>query len=259
MSIKSLLVVASSASEDAPLRMAFALAKRHGADVAVLHVKPSPVIIYGGMGAELPASFIEAQAREAEAVASAIKAKVEASAGQVGVAIEWRCEEGDEVGVAAVHARYADLTVASPGVCRDLVFASATPVLAVPASSNAGAPRRVLIAWNGSREAARAVHDALPMLEAAETVDVIIVDPSSEAVGMDLARNLGRHGVKVNVRERLSNGAEVGELLLEEVRASGADMLVMGAYGHSRFREWVLGGATEEVMDQSKVPALLSH
>jgi len=259
MSIKSLLVIVSSASEEGPLRMAFALAKRHGADVAVLHVKPSPVIISGGMGGEVPASFIEAQARESESVAMAIKAKVEASAGQAGVPIEWRCEEGDEVGVAAVHARYADMTVATPDVCRDLVFASASPVLAVPASSNAQAPRRVLIAWNGSREAARAVHDALPMLQAADGVDVVVVDPEGEAVAMDLARTLGRHGVKVEVRERLSGGAEVGELLLEEAKTSGADMLVMGAYGHSRLREWILGGATEEVLDQGKVPALFSH
>jgi nucleotide-binding universal stress UspA family protein len=97
------------------------------------------------------------------------------------------------------------------------------------------------------------------MLEAADTVDVIIADPSGDAIGIDLARNLCRHGVKVEVRERLSQGAEIGELLLEEARTSGADMLVMGAYGHSRFREWVLGGATEDVMDQGKIPALLSH
>lgn len=259
MSIKSLLVVVSAASEESPLKMAFALAARHGADLAVLHVKPSPVIIYGGMGGEVPASIIEAQHRETESTAMAIKAKVEASAGKAGVGIEWRCEEGDEVNVAAVHARYADMTVATPDVSRDLVFASATPVLAVPAAASGQAPRRVLIAWNGSREAARAVHDSLPMLEAADSVDVIVIDPPGDAVAMDLARNLGRHGIKVEVRERLSQGAEIGGLLLEEARTSGADMLVMGAYGHSRFREWVLGGATEDVMDNGKVPALLSH
>lgn len=259
MSIKSILVVVSTAGEEGPLKMAFALSKRHGADLAVLHVKPSPVMIYGGMGGEIPASIIEAQDREAESAAMAIKTKVESAAGQAGIGIEWRCEEGDEVSVAAVHARYSDMTVATPDVARDLVFASATPILAVPASAAVQAPRRVLIAWNGSREAARAVHDALPMLEAAASVDVIVVDPPGGSIGTDLARNLGRHGVKVEVRERLSHGAEVGELLLEEARTSGADLLVMGAYGHSRVREWVLGGATEEVMDQGKVPTLLSH
>lgn len=258
MDIKSILAVVSSIGEGGPLTAALALAKRHGADLAALHVKPTPVV-YGGMGGEVPVVIIEAQEREAESAADAIKAEVEALARRAGVGIEWRCETGNEVDVAAIHARYSDLIVATPGVARDLVFASASPVLAVPGAAKAGAPTRALIAWNGSREAARAVRDALPLLKAADSVAVIAVDPPAGTIGMDLARNLGRHGVKVEVRERLSGGAEVGKILLEEVKTSGADLLVMGAYGHSRVREWVLGGATEDVLELGTVPALLSH
>ncbi len=259
MNIKTLLVVVSSVQEEGPLSMAIALAKRHSAHLAALHVIPPPLVLYSGMGGDIPASVIEAQQEEAEKAAEAIRAKVEATAASTGTAIEWRCERGDEVANAAVHANYADLTVCTADVARDLVFAAATPVIAAPTSGKAQPPRRPLVAWNGSREAARAVHDALPLLEAAEAVDILVIDPSQDGMGIDIARSLGRHGVKANVRERLARGADVGELLLEEVRTSGADLLVMGAYGHSRMREWVLGGATESVLDQDKVPALLAH
>ncbi len=258
MNIKTLLVVVSSVQEEGPLSMAIALAKRHSAHLAALHVIPPPLVLYSGMGGDIPASVIEAQQEEAEKAAEAIRAKVEATAAATGTAIEWRCERGDEIANAAVHANYADLTVCKPDVARDLVFAAATPVLAAT-SGKGQAPRRPLVAWNGSREAARAVHDALPLLAAAEAVDILVVDPSQDGMGIDIARSLGRHGVKANIRERLSHGADVGDLLLEEVRTSGADLLVMGAYGHSRMREWVLGGATESVLDQDKVPALLAH
>jgi nucleotide-binding universal stress UspA family protein len=217
------------------------------------------MVYYSGIGGEIPVTVIEAQQREAEEAAEAIRVKVETAAAAAGIAIEWRCEQGDKISIAAAHARYSDLAVAAPDVARELVFVSAAPVISVPAQATAAAPRHPLVAWNGSREAARAVRVALPVLEAAEAVDIVVVDPSTEATGMDIARDLSRHGIKADVRERLSRGAEVGEILLEEARASGADLLVMGAYGHSRVREWILGGATASVLDQDKVPALLSH
>lgn len=259
MSIKSLLLVISEIGDEGPLKMAITLAKRHGANLAALHVIPPPLVFSSGIGGEIPVAVIEAQQQEAEDAAKAIRAKVEAAARETGCEIEWRCEQGDTVGIAAVHARYADMTVTTPDIAGDLVFASAIPVIAMPPSANARALRRLLVAWNGSREAARAVHDALPLLEAAESVDVVSIDPPREAIGIDIARMLGRHGIKVEARERLSRGAEVGQILLEEAKTSGADLLVMGAYGHSRFREWVLGGATESALEQDKMPVLLSH
>jgi nucleotide-binding universal stress UspA family protein len=261
MAIKTVLVVMSGVQGDAArLKAGLALAARAEATVAVLHVKPSPILYAGGGGMEMPVSLIEAQVQEIDRRALSVEADVKDLAERAGTAVEWRCEEGEEVTVAGIHARYADLVVASPDLARDLVFDSASPVLAFPDEAKPDAPRRVLVAWNGSREAACAVRDALPLLKAAETVDVIVVDPpAGRPIGVDLGRFLGRHGIKVEVRERLSDGAAIGTLLLEEARTSGAELLVMGAYGHSRLREWVLGGATEETLDAPSIPVLLSH
>lgn len=261
MAIRTVLVVVSGVPGDtARLKAGLALAARAQAGVAVLHVKPSPILYAGGGGMEMPVALIEAQVQDIDRRALAIEEEVKALAGKSGAAIDWRCEEGDEITVAGLHARYADLVVASPDVARDLVFDAASPILAFPDEAKADAPRRVLLAWNGSREAARAARDALPLLKAAETVDVIVVDPpAGRPIGVDLGRFLGSHGITVEIRERLSGGADIGALLLEEARTSGAELLVMGAYGHSRLREWVLGGATEEALETQTIPVLLSH
>ena len=261
MTLKSILVVMQGGPGDQTrLAEAFAIAKPHDASVAALHVKPTPAIYVGSPGVEIPAAIIDAQIQEIDSTANAIEGAVKAQAAKAGVAIEWRCEEGDEVSTAGVHARYSDLVVASPDLARDLVFVSAAPVLAFPDAAKPGVPKRLLVAWNGSREAARAVWDAAPLMGMVKNVDVLVGDPPGERpIGQDLGRALARHGINVDVRERLSNGADIGGILLEEARTSGADLLVMGAYGHSRFREWVLGGATEEALSEAKIPVLLSH
>ncbi|MSP49041.1 MAG: universal stress protein [Alphaproteobacteria bacterium] len=261
MPIKNLLVVVSGADgEETRLDTAVALAGKHGASVAALYVKPTAVIYSGGMGFEMSPALIEAQERDLEAAAKEAEAAVKAYAARSKTAIEWRCEEGDEVAVAAIHARYADLVVATPDLARDLVFAAGGPVLAVPDGVKANPPKRVLVAWNGGREAARALRDAADLLAAAGSATVVVIDPPpGKPIGQDIARFLAAHGIKTEVREMVSRGAGVGGLLLEEARTGGADLLVMGAYGHSRFREWVLGGATEEVLSDSKLPVLLSH
>ncbi len=260
MTIKTILVVLSGvAGDETRLAAALLLGARFDASIAALHVKPSPVIVTGGMNGEIPASLIEAQQEQIDKTAAAIEASAKAQAGRVGSKIIWRCEEGNEVSVAGVHARYVDLVVAAPDVARDLVFVSASPVLVVPDGTTPNGLRHAVIAWNGSREAARAVRDALPLIQVIGSADVLVVDPPTQEIGADIARLLASHGIKVEVRERLSNGADVGGLLVDETRAAGADLLVMGAYGHSRLREWVLGGATEEVLESARVPVLLSH
>lgn len=89
---------------------------------------------------------------------------------------------------------------------------------------------------------------------------MLVVDPpEGRPIGAELARTLGRHGLKVEVHERKSESRDIGDLLLEEAHAVGADLLVMGAYGHSRFREWVLGGTAETALKDAKIPLLLSH
>lgn len=261
MAIKNILVVVSgAASEAARLDAAFALADKHGAGVAALYVKPTAIVYSGGMGFEMTPALIEAQEREIEAAAKNAETAVKGHAERAKRTLEWRSEEGDQQTVAGIHARYADLVVAAPDVARDLVFTAGVPVLAVPDGAKAKAPKRILVAWNGSREAARAVRDAGDLLAAAEAVTVVVFDPTpGRSIGTDLSRLLASHGVKVEVRELVSKGGEIGGLLLDEAKTGGADLLVMGAYGHSRFREWVLGGATEEALADSAIPLLLSH
>jgi len=261
MAIKHILVpVSGTDADEARLDEAIALAKASGADVTALHVKPRPAVYPVGPAGDIPVTLIEEQEREIEARARRAEAKVLTKAEEARVDIEWHCEEGDVASVIGTHARYADLIVASPDLTRDLVFESGAPVLAFPKAAKPARPKHALIAWNGSRESARAVHDVMPLIENIEQVDVLVIDPPEDrAIGADLARSLGRHGIAAEVRERKSEKRDVGELLLEEAKISGADLLVMGAYGHSRLREWVFGGATETALEEAAIPVLLSH
>jgi nucleotide-binding universal stress UspA family protein len=128
-----------------------------------------------------------------------------------------------------------------------------------------GARRRIgnklLVAWNGSREAARAVADAMPLLERADEVKVLSAKPLDigDLSGADIALHLARHDVNTEASSSANKDIDIGDLLLNEAAQEGADLLVMGAYGHSRFRETVLGGATRHVLKNMTVPVLMSH
>ena len=125
--------------------------------------------------------------------------------------------------------------------------------------------RRVLVGWDGSREASHAISDAMPLLATASTVTVITVDseePSQrhgEVPGADIALYLARHGVRTNVERTVSNGIGTGEVLLSRASDLEADLLVMGAYGHARVHELLFGGATRTVLASATLPVLMSH
>ena len=161
--------------------------------------------------------------------------------------------------VTTLQARYADLTVVP-------TLAAGSPVLAVPeACTPTLPPKRVVVAWKPTREATRAIRDALPLLRAAESVDVVVIDPRTgegahgDEPGADIAAHLARHGVRVNVVSRPSMNFSVAYALLDHARAIGADLLVAGGYGRSRFRELLLGGATRELMQTTHIPILFAH
>lgn len=193
---------------------------------------------------------------------AAQKAKVEA---------EWRVVEGDWLEVALAHGRTADVVVLAQDdpdepAARELesfVLALGRPALVTP---YVGAERAVggkaVVAWNDSREAARAVHDALPFLRRASAAVVVAVDPSpaTEASAERLVAHLARHGVTASFRRLAAGGGvDVGAVLLNCLADESAELLVMGAYGHSRMRELVLGGATRTVFRQMTAPVLMSH
>ena len=123
----------------------------------------------------------------------------------------------------------------------------------------------MLVAWNASRAATRAINDAMPLLAGAETVTVLCVDPDEdsrahgEVPGMDIAAHLARHGVKASVESTVSGGIGVGNALLSRASDIGADLLVMGAYGHTRVRELLLGGATRTILKSMTLPVLMAH
>jgi len=145
----------------------------------------------------------------------------------------------------------------------DVVIAAGRPVLIVPytgITSTLG--DRILVAWDHSRESARAVADALPFLKRASAVTVVSVDPDhdeGDVPGADLARYLSEHNIKAMVNRFTDKNLAVDDVLLNQAADGGADMLVMGAYGHSRLREMVLGGVTRHIMDHMTVPVLMSH
>ena len=191
--------------------------------------------------------------------------------------IEWRASEIDALSVVALHARYADLVVIGQqnsewptGVHKDfersLPAASGRPVLVVPyAYERRPVGRHVLVAWNASREAARAVNDALPLLKRASQVHVVIFDRTAagaahgEEPGADIALFLTRHGVKVIVSRYDAPDADIGSQLLSRAFDLSADLIVMGAWGHSRLREFMLGGVTRTLFESMTVPVLMSH
>ena len=148
----------------------------------------------------------------------------------------------------------------------NLILSSGRPVLLVPYARNERTTgSRILVAWDGSREATRAVHDALPFMRAAQNTTILTVngmqeDGSARIPGADIATVIARHGVRADVLD-IETGADgsIGEVLLSQVADTGADLLVMGGYGHARWRELVLGGATRTILKSMTVPVLMSH
>ena len=146
-----------------------------------------------------------------------------------------------------------------------VLFESGRPVLAVPyIGPDEAKIRNVIVAWDGRREASRAANEALPLLSKAETVSVVVVGDSAPSArtgepGADLALHLTRHGVNVSVKRISDAGIDVTNALLSHAADSEADLIVMGGYGHSRLREFVLGGATRGILGSMTLPVLMAH
>ena len=147
-----------------------------------------------------------------------------------------------------------------------VVMAAGRPVLMLPRTGNAAISfGEAIVGWNGSREAARAAFDAIPLLKASTATRIVSVDPEADPglrgmiAGADLAEALARHGIKVTATPYNTGGLEAGRSLLQHANDVGASMIVMGAYGHSRLREVILGGATREVLGLMDRPILMSH
>jgi nucleotide-binding universal stress UspA family protein len=195
-----------------------------------------------------------------------------------GVAADW-VEVEDEVAAAVpYHARYADLAIVGQtdpeellprpeyDIPESVALDSGRPVLVVPyAGSFSTVGQRVLIAWNGSAQSARAVSDAIPFLRRAESVTILTINPQglrssrNDRPGARIVAHLAQHGVKAEPRELAAKDTAVDQMIQSQAADLGVDLVVMGAYGHPRSREMVLGGATRSVFKSMTVPVLMSH
>ncbi len=207
-----------------------------------------------------------------------VKAEFDACLRNMGVRADWIEVEGGVGSMVSYRSRYADLTVVGQIDPEELLpraeyeiperatLESGGPVLVVPyAGSFTTLGQRVLVAWNGSSQSARAVKDALPLLRRAETVTILTMNPAATHKSKDDRPNapivayLSRHGVKAESRELAAADVAVGDMILSQASDTGADLIVMGAYGHPRAREMILGGATRALFQQMTVPVLMSH
>lgn len=183
-------------------------------------------------------------------------------------------EDAVEQNEVVAHARVADLVViaradahhrARRALLERVIFKSGRPVLLVPPQVRERPWEKIVIGWNAKAEAVHAVAAAMPMLRRAKDVSVVTIDakPSlaghGEAPGRELAAYLARHGVKVDVHNVDSLGRSEGAVLLGEAQSAGADLIVMGAYGHSRAREMAFGGVTRDLLAASPVPLFMAH
>ena len=281
MSYKDLLVVLDS---EAPARrridLAAALAERFEAHLVGLYPLPIPEVPrhFGYYDPALLDPFFGELRGRARETADKLREVFQHVTSLRGLSAEWRViAEGPEADP-ALHARYVDLTILGQldpdrGETEmiqprpeQVTLASGRPILVVPyAGRFETVGRRVLIGWNATREAARAVNDAMPLLAAAEAVTVLTIDPREgpdghgELPGADISLHLARHGVKAEIERTVSADLPVGDVLLSRAADLGADLLVMGAYGHSRARELLLGGATRSLLRSMTVPVLMSH
>jgi nucleotide-binding universal stress UspA family protein len=143
------------------------------------------------------------------------------------------------------------------------LFSSGRPVLVVPYIQSTGLRlERVMVCWDGSRNAARAVGDAMPFLRRAGNIEVVTMESRerrNELAGARIAENLARHGLRVELKPIIAPDADVSDMILSHAADSSTDLIVMGGYGHSRVREFVLGGATRGILNAMTVPTLMSH
>ncbi|MBZ9683739.1 MULTISPECIES: universal stress protein [unclassified Mesorhizobium] len=194
-----------------------------------------------------------------------------------GLSFEWRSLEsfsGDSALTGISSVRAADLIIAAqretggdPSADVDtLVYDAGRPVLVVPSAGPLVTTfKRVLLAWNGSKEAARAAFDALPFIIEAEKTDILVIDPPDtleerpEAAGAEIASALSRHGATVSVSVQKSGGTSVDDIIQNRITETGADLLVLGAYSHSWLRQLLFGGVTRTVLRSAQVAAFLSR
>jgi len=274
--IKDLVVNLGQGASEPAANFAISVAETFEAHLMGVAFIYDPVIPGSIMGS-IPPEFIEAQRAESEKLASAAVARFEQAAKRSAISYESRILSASIAGAAeelGKLARRFDLAVvgqasrdeAAPTEVVDegVLFESGRPVIVVPFIQKAGLKLdRVMVCWDGSRAATRAIADSMPFLRKAKQVEIVLVTTkgfkTDEAPGADLAKHLARHDLQVMLKRITSPDIDIASTILSYAADSNADMIVMGGYGHSRLREFVLGGVTRGILESMTVPTLMSH
>jgi nucleotide-binding universal stress UspA family protein len=274
--IKDIVVNLGLGTHDPAGDYAISVAETFGAHVLGIAVSYEPVIPGTVMGG-IPPEIIESQRSESNKKASTAVSRFEQAVKRTGVSGETRTISASISGAAdqigRIGRRFDLVIVGQPErqkslpdevVDEGVLFESGRPVIFVPYIQKGGMKLdRIMVCWDGSRAAARAVADAMPFLKKAKQVEVVIVADKAgkkdEVPGADLGQHLARHGLKVDVKRITSPDIDVPSTILSYAADSSADMIVMGGYGHSRLREFILGGATRGLLEAMTVPVLMSH
>jgi len=287
MALKDLLVhVDQSKRAVDRLRLAADLARRHSSRLTAIYVKElSPAQMHAQSIAELGLGSAEAVAtanlrirRDITENADRVRAVVESVGREYGLAIEWRCLDGAAANLVPQHARFADMCILSQDVpiaasaagytfSEQLLFVTGRPVMFVPArGSFATVGGHVLIAWNSSRASARAVNDALPLIECADKVTVLAVNPAEFAQRyaalppQNMLEHLRHHGVAADGiwLDNIPTGS-IAATVQAKAHEVGADLIVAGAFGHPKLWEKIIGGVTCELLARMTLPILMSY
>lgn len=278
MSFKTILTVSGTESGDGDLKLAAGLCEQLAGHLSVLVLwiaSPPPIGEYGAVISDAWMQERQADIDRLKNRVAAVTAHLAALPISADVSSDY-AETASADEIVGQRARYADLTVVGPElldneylrtkVIEGALFSSGKPLLLVPGGSRPTLrPKRVAVAWDSRIESSRAIREALELLQAADEVRLALVDPvesgygHGEEPGADAAAYLARHGVRVTVDRLPSMGQTVASVLRRHAVDASADMLVMGAYGHSRLRERIFGGVTRSMLEEPPLPILMAR
>jgi nucleotide-binding universal stress UspA family protein len=278
MNFKTVFLAVGSTQDEAEIERAAAVCGRLGAHLSLLVLgvaPPPPASPYGVVSNDLWAGEIRDGQDEVQARAAEIEARLGASGLSVSVEGQF-IDRGTVPSLAARGARYADLSLVTPRVesfeamqswvLDGVLFESGRPALLLPPGEvRFPEAETVMIGWNASVAASKAVMDAIELMQKAKAVHAVLIDPvpsfdgHGPEPGADLATYLGRHGISATVHRLPREGKSTGELLRRTATDLGADLVVMGAYSRSRLRERFLGGTTTDTIKSAARPVLMAH
>jgi nucleotide-binding universal stress UspA family protein len=274
--IKDIVVNLGLGDQDPAGNYAVSMAAAFQAHALGVAFAYEPIVAYSATGA-IPAEFLEAQRSEADKTARKSIDRFEEAAKRAGISWETRVLSASISGASdqlgRIGRRFDVIVLGQPTrdkpmpdevIDEGVLFDSGRPVVFVPFIQKEGMKLdRVVVCWDGGRAATRALADSMPFLEKAKQVEVVVVGSkppkSDEISGADIGQHLARHGLKVDVKRITSPDIDVASTILSYAADVSADLIVMGGYGHSRLREFVLGGATRGLLESMTVPVLMSH